>query len=47
MIFSAAMVMANKTAKSEFMAKVFPIIEEIRSAGVKTLHGPVSVLNGA
>jgi DNA invertase Pin-like site-specific DNA recombinase len=35
----AAMVVANKTAKAEFAAKVLPIIEEIKSAGVSTLRG--------
>ena len=33
------MVTANKTAKAEFAAKVFPLIEEIRSAGVQNLQG--------
>jgi len=41
----AAMVTANKTAKSEFIAKVFPVIEEIKSAGVKTLQGIADCLN--
>jgi DNA invertase Pin-like site-specific DNA recombinase len=41
----AAMVMANKTAKSEFTAKVYPIIKEIRSAGVNTLQGIADCLN--
>jgi DNA invertase Pin-like site-specific DNA recombinase len=41
----AAMVTANKTAKSEFAAKVFPIIEEIRSAGVTTLQELADCLN--
>lgn len=41
----AAMVTANKTAKAEFAAKVFPIIEEIRAAGVQTLQGIADCLN--
>jgi hypothetical protein len=28
-----------KAAKAEFAAKVFPIIQEIKSAGVQTLRG--------
>ena len=40
----AARVTANKTAKAEFTAKVLPVIDEIRSAGVQTLQGLVSVL---
>ena len=35
----AAMVTANKSAKVKFAAKVFPIIQEIKSAGVQTLRG--------
>jgi hypothetical protein len=41
----AAMVTANKSAKVEFAAKVFPIIEEIKSAGVQTLRGICQCLN--
>jgi DNA invertase Pin-like site-specific DNA recombinase len=41
----AAMAMANKTAKTEFMAKALPIIEGIRSAGVQTLQGIADCLN--
>ena len=41
----AAMVVANKAAKVEFAAKVFPIIEEIKSAGVQTLRGICQCLN--
>ena len=41
----AAMVTANKSAKVEFAAKVFPIIEEIKSAGVQTLRGICDCLN--
>ncbi len=41
----AAMVVANKSAKVEFAAKVFPIIEEIKSAGVQTLRGICECLN--
>ena len=41
----AAMVVANKAAKVEFAAKVFPIIEEIKSAGVQTLRGICDCLN--
>ena len=41
----AAMVMANKTAKVEFAAKVFPIIQEIKAAGVSTLRGICECLN--
>jgi DNA invertase Pin-like site-specific DNA recombinase len=41
----AAMKVANKTAKMEFAAKVFPIIEEIKSAGVQTLRGICECLN--
>ena len=40
-----AMVTANKSAKSEFIAKVFPIIQEIQAAGVKTLQGIADCLN--
>ncbi|MGO8678723.1 MAG: recombinase family protein [Limisphaerales bacterium] len=35
----AAMVVANQSAKVEFAAKVLPVIEEIKSAGVSTLRG--------
>src|SRR5881394_2075398 len=41
----AAMKVANKTAKTEFAAKVFPIIEEIKSAGVQTLREICDCLN--
>jgi DNA invertase Pin-like site-specific DNA recombinase len=41
----AAMVVANKAAKVEFAAKLFPIIEEIKSAGVSTLRGVCQCLN--
>ena len=41
----AAMLTANKSAKVEFAAKVFPIIEEIKSAGVQTLRGICDCLN--
>lgn len=41
----AAMVTANKTAKTEFAAKVLPVIEEIKSAGVQTLRGICECLN--
>jgi len=40
-----AMVAANKSAKLEFAAKVFPVIEEIKSAGVQTLQGICDCLN--
>ena len=41
----AAMAVANKAAKVEFAAKVFPIIQEIKSAGVETLQGVCRCLN--
>jgi len=41
----AAMITANKAAKVEFAAKVFPIIQEIKSAGVDTLQGICRCLN--
>lgn len=41
----AAMVTANKTAKTKFIAKVLPLVEEIRSAGVQTLQGIADCLN--
>jgi len=41
----AAMMTANKTGKTDFIAKVFPIIEEIKSAGVQTLQGIADCLN--
>lgn len=41
----AAMMVANKTAKVEFAAKVAPIIQEIKSAGVRTLQGICDCLN--
>src|SRR5437870_2864020 len=41
----AAMVTANKSAKVEFAARVRPIIEEIKSAGVQTLRGICECLN--
>jgi len=40
-----AMVTANKTAKAEFMAKIFPVIQGIQSAGVATLQGIADCLN--
>ena len=36
---------ANKPAEVEFAAKVFPIIEEIKSAGVQTLRWICDCLN--
>ena len=41
----AAMKIANESAKVEFAAKVFPIIQEIKSAGVQTLRGICECLN--
>ncbi len=41
----AAMVTANKSAKLEFAAKVFPIIQEIKAAGVQTLRCLCDCLN--
>jgi DNA invertase Pin-like site-specific DNA recombinase len=41
----AAMISANKSAKVEFATKVFPIIQEIKSAGVQTLQGICECLN--
>ena len=41
----AAMVAANKIAKSEFVNKVLPLIREIQSAGVQTLQGIADCLN--
>lgn len=41
----AAMMKANKTAKSEFIGKILPVIEEIKSAGVRTLQGIADCLN--
>ena len=41
----AAMISANKSAKVEFAAKIFPIIQEIKSAGVETLEGICKCLN--
>lgn len=41
----AAMISANKAAKVEFAAKVSPIIQEIKSAGVETLEGICKCLN--
>jgi DNA invertase Pin-like site-specific DNA recombinase len=41
----AAMVTANKTAKGKFAAKVLPVINEIKSAGVSTLRGICECLN--
>lgn len=41
----AAMVTANKTAKSAFTAKVLPLVREIQSAGVQTLQGIADCLN--
>lgn len=40
-----AMVEANKTAKAEFAARVFPIIQEIKAAGIETLQGICECLN--
>jgi DNA invertase Pin-like site-specific DNA recombinase len=40
-----AMRAANKAAKSKFVGKVFPIIQGIQSAGVKTLQGIADCLN--
>ena len=39
------MVAANKAAKVEFATKIFPIIQEIKSAGVETLQGICECLN--
>jgi hypothetical protein len=39
------MISANKSAKVEFAAKVFPIIQEIKSAVIKTLQGVCECLN--
>jgi DNA invertase Pin-like site-specific DNA recombinase len=41
----AEMVKANKAAKVEFANKVFPIIQEIKSAGIETLQGICDCLN--
>jgi Recombinase len=41
----AAMAVANKPAGADFAAKVFPIIQEIKSAGVSTLRGICECLN--
>lgn len=41
----AAMITANKAAKVDFAAKLFPIIQEIKSAGVETLEGICRCLN--
>jgi DNA invertase Pin-like site-specific DNA recombinase len=41
----AAMKQANTTAKTEFKAKVFPIIQGIQTAGVQTLQGIADCLN--
>lgn len=41
----AAMVAANKEARIEFSTKVRPVVDEIRSAGVKTLQGIADCLN--
>ena len=41
----AAMMTANKSGKSDFIVKVLPVIEEIKSAGVKTLQGIADCLN--
>lgn len=41
----AAMITANKAAKVDFAAKVYPIIQEIKSAGVETLQGICECLN--
>jgi hypothetical protein len=39
------MVTANKTAKASFTAKVLPLIDEIRSAGVQGLQGIADCLD--
>jgi len=39
------MAVAKKSAKVEFAAKVFPIIQEIKSEGVSTLRGVCECLN--
>lgn len=41
----AAMVEANKSAKTEFIGRVKPLIQEIQAAGVKTLQGIADCLN--
>lgn len=41
----ASMVAANKAAKVDFAAKTFPIIEEIKAAGVHSLKGICECLN--
>ena len=41
----AAMMMANKSAKSAFAVKMFPLVQEIQSAGVHTLQGIADCLN--
>jgi len=41
----AAMVTANKIAKTQFTAKLVPVIDGIKSAGVKTLQGIADCLN--
>jgi DNA invertase Pin-like site-specific DNA recombinase len=41
----AAMITANKAAKVDFATKIFPIIQEIKSAGVETLQGICECLN--
>jgi DNA invertase Pin-like site-specific DNA recombinase len=41
----AAMMMANKSGKTDFIAKVIPIFREIQSAGVHTLQGIADCLN--
>jgi len=41
----SAMISANKAAKVEFATKLFPIIEEIKSAGVSTLRDICECLN--
>jgi DNA invertase Pin-like site-specific DNA recombinase len=41
----AAMVTANKAGKTDFTAKVLPIIEGIKTAGVATLQGIADCLN--
>jgi DNA invertase Pin-like site-specific DNA recombinase len=41
----AAMVAANKTAKTDFAVKILPIVQGIQSAGVATLLGIADCLN--
>ncbi len=41
----AAMLVANRAAKAEFAARVIPVIDGIKSAGVATLQGIADCLN--